>query len=225
MLFPALIGETSSRGPKLTGERVTLRQPTSRDWRAWAELRHASRQFLMPWEPAWPHDALTRAAYRRRLRQQAAEWRQGLGVTFFIFDRRSEHLLGGISVTNLRRGVAQTASLGYWLGERHVGQRVMTEALLLLLDYLFGSLGLHRVEAACLPHNAASRRLLEKIGFREEGCGRGYLRIAGQWQDHMLYGLLADDPRGAASPAWTPTVADRSLAEPSRIMTATAAAK
>ena len=99
------------------------------------------------------------------------------------------------------------------------------EALLLLLDYLFGSLGLHRVEAACLPHNAASRRLLEKIGFREEGCGRGYLRIAGQWQDHMLYGLLADDPRGAASPAWTPTVADRSLAEPSRIMTATAAAK
>lgn len=212
MLFPALIGDTGPRGPKLTGARVLLRQPTSRDWRSWSALRHASRQFLTPWEPAWPHDALTRAAYRRRLRQQAAEWRQGLGVTLFIFDLRSERMLGGISVTNLRRGVAQTASLGYWVGERQARQGLMTEALLLTLDYLFGGLGLHRIEAACLPHNVASRRLLEKIGFQEEGRGRDYLRIAGQWQDHVLYGLLADDPRGLESPAWSGARADRAAA-------------
>lgn len=202
MFFAALIGDGGSRGPILTGDRVVLRQPTLRDWRAWSELRHASRGFLTPWEPAWPFDALGRKAYRRRLRQQTAEWRGGMGVTFFVFGRRDGHLMGGISVTNLRRGVAQSASLGYWVGERFARQGVMTEALLLVLDFLFVDLGLHRVEAATLPHNTASRRLLEKIGFVEEGRGRGYLRIAGQWQDHVLYALLAEDPRGAASPAW-----------------------
>jgi ribosomal-protein-alanine N-acetyltransferase len=202
MFFAGLIGEGSPRGPHLTGPTVTLRQPTLRDWRAWAELRHASRSFLLPWEPAWPFDALSRTAYRRRLRQQQAEWRSGQGLTLFVFLRRSGELLGGVSVTNLRRGVAQTASLGYWVGERHARKGVMTEGLLLTLDFLFIDLGLHRVEAATLPHNTASRRLLEKIGFSEEGRGRGYLRIAGEWQDHVLYGLLAEDPRGRSAAAW-----------------------
>ncbi len=207
MVYAALIGEAGPRGPTLSRGRVLLRRPVLRDWRAWAELRHASRHFLTPWEPAWPYDALSRKAFRRRLRQQAAEWRQGAGITFFVFDRRGGQLLGGISVTNLRRGVAQAASLGYWVGERHARQGLMTEALLVLLDYLFDDLGLHRVEAACLPRNAASRRLLEKLGFREEGRGRGYLRIAGEWQDHVLYALLTEDARGTASPAWSLAVA------------------
>jgi ribosomal-protein-alanine N-acetyltransferase len=209
MPFAFLIGDGPPRGPILQGERLLLRQPAARDWRGWAEVRHASRHFLAPWEPAWPYDALTKKAYRRRLRQQHAEWRGGQGITFFVFDKRSAALsgtglapMGGISVTNLRRGVAQSASLGYWVAERHARQGVMTEALLLVLDFLFVDMALHRVEAATLPHNTASRRLLEKIGFREEGRGRGYLRIAGQWQDHTLYGLLAEDPRGRAAPGW-----------------------
>lgn len=202
MFFATLLGEGTTRGPQLAGRNVLLRTPVLGDWRAWSEVRHASRAFLTPWEPAWPFDALSRAAFRRRLRQQQAEWRSGQGLTLFVFDRRGSELLGGISVTNLRRGVAQAASLGYWVGARHARRGVMTESLLLTLDFLFADLGLHRVEAATLPHNLASRRLLEKTGFREEGRGRGYLRIAGQWQDHVLYGLLAEDPRGPASPAW-----------------------
>jgi ribosomal-protein-alanine N-acetyltransferase len=208
-LLGPLIGQGSPRGPVLHGTRLLLRQPARADWRGWAEARHASRHFLAPWEPAWPYDALTRKAFRRRLRQQHAEWRSGQGITFFVFDKRGAATdgagatpLGGISVTNLRRGVAQSASLGYWVAERHARQGVMTEALLLVLDFLYGDLALHRVEAATLPHNAASRRLLEKIGFREEGRGRGYLRIAGQWQDHVLYALLAEDPRGRDAAAW-----------------------
>ncbi len=202
MFFATLLGEGTARGPQLTGRTILLRPPVLGDWRAWSEVRHASRAFLTPWEPAWPFDALSRGAFRRRLRQQQAEWRSGQGLTLFVFDRRGGALLGGISVSNLRRGVAQAASLGYWVGARHARRGVMTEALLLTLDFLFVDLGLHRVEAATLPHNLASRRLLEKTGFREEGWGRGYLRIAGQWQDHVLYGLLAEDPRGPASPAW-----------------------
>lgn len=170
-----------------------LRPPQGRDYAAWAALRSESRAFLEPWEPTWAPDALSRNAYRWRLRHYERDQREGWGYTLFIMRRDSGDLLGGISLGNLRRGVAQTASLGYWMGAPHAGQGYMSEALFALLDFAFGPLGLHRVEAACLPHNAASRRLLQKLGFSEEGLARGYLRIAGRWQDHVLYGQLADD--------------------------------
>lgn len=191
MLRPLLGGVAP--GPLLSHKRVLLRPPQLRDFAAWAALRAESREFLEPWEPSWPADALTRSSFRWRLRHYERDQREGCGYSFFVLRREDSALLGGISLGNLRRGVAQAGSLGYWIGGPHARQGYMSEALVALLDFAFGPLGLHRVEAACLPHNAASRGLLQKLGFVEEGLARGYLRIAGRWQDHVLHGLLADD--------------------------------
>jgi [ribosomal protein S5]-alanine N-acetyltransferase len=99
-------------------------------------------------------------------------------------------MLGGVTLSNLRRGVAQSASLGYWIGESYKRQGYMTESLAAALNLAFVRLGLHRVEAACLPDNKASRALLLKCGFEEEGYAREYLRINGRWQDHLLFAIL-----------------------------------
>jgi ribosomal-protein-alanine N-acetyltransferase len=187
------------RGAQLEGRRVFLRPPRDADWRAWAELRGASREFLMPWEPVWPADALGRAAFRRRVRMVGMEWRDDLGYSWLMFRRGDGALLGGITLSNVRRGVAQSGSLGYWIGEPHAHRGYMTEALQVLLPYVFDRIGLHRIEAACLPHNTASRGLLTKLGFAEEGYARQYLRINGSWQDHVLYGLLKEELRRPAS--------------------------
>lgn len=181
------------RGPRMAGERIYLRSPVQRDWREWAALRAESHGFLTPWEPTWPYDALTRRTFRRRVRLYRAETRQRLSYSFFLFRRSDNILLGGLTVSNLRRGVAQSASLGYWIGNRHSRQGYMAEALNLVLRFAFDDLALHRIEAACLPDNQASRGLLLKCGFREEGFARAYLRINGRWQDHTLFAILRDE--------------------------------
>jgi [ribosomal protein S5]-alanine N-acetyltransferase len=186
------------RGPRLETARLYLRRPRLMDWRVWAAVRGASREFLMPWEPSWPDDALTMAAYRRRLRQMAAEWRSDAGYGLFLFSNASDSLVGGVNLSNVRRGVAQTASLGYWMGSAYANQGMMAEALGALLPYAFERLGLHRIEAACLPHNKASRALLAKLGFREEGYAVKYLKINNIWQDHVLHAILAEEYHGSA---------------------------
>jgi ribosomal-protein-alanine N-acetyltransferase len=188
-----MLGFDLVRGPRLETTRLILRRPVLADFHDWSGLRAASRDFLVPWEPSWPDDALGIAAFRRRLRQLASEWRNDQGYGFFIFRRDGEQLLGGVNLSHLRRGVAQTASVGYWMGEAHANQGGMSEAMLALLPYAFERLGLHRVEAACLPTNKASRALLAKLGFREEGYAVRYLKINGTWQDHVLHSLLAED--------------------------------
>ncbi len=190
MMRLSLPGFFTVRGAQIEGRRVFLRPPRDADWRAWAELRGLSREFLEPWEPVWPADAMSRAAFRRRVRLVGTEWREDLGYSWLIFRRGDGTLLGGVTLSNVRRGVAQTGSLGYWIGQPHARRGYMTEALEALLPYAFERISLHRVEAACLPHNTASRGLLLKLGFVEEGHAREYLRINGSWQDHVLYGLL-----------------------------------
>ncbi len=185
--------DIAARTPQLQGRRVYLRPPAHRDWRAWAELRGESRDFLTPWEPTWSYDALTRGAYRRRLRIYKIEMRLGTSYSFFVFRNDDHALIGGVTLSNLRRGVAQAAALGYWVGERHARQGYMTEALEAILRFAFDDLTLHRIEAACLPGNAASKALLLRSGFQEEGYGRGYLRIDGLWQDHLLFAILRED--------------------------------
>ncbi len=168
------------------------------DFPAWVELREASRDFLVPWEPTWPADDLTRPAFRRRLRRYLQDIREDTAYPFFIF-RSSDHaLLGGITLSNVRRGVTQSCALGYWVGKPFARQGVMFAALRALLPFVFEQLRLHRLEAACLPSNTASIRLLEKVGFTREGYARRYLRINGMWQDHVLYAMLHDDPRPPA---------------------------
>ncbi len=171
------------RGLRLERNRVYLRFPVQRDWRNWAALRAESRDFLAPWEPTWAYDALTRGAFRRRLKMYKAELRQGVTYSFLILRRVDDVLLGGITLSNLRRGVAQSATLGYWIGSPYRNQGYMTDSLAVILEFAFSRIGLHRVEAACLPANEASRRLLLRSGFREEGYAREYLRISGRWQD------------------------------------------
>ena len=163
------------------------------DWRAWAEIRAASREFLEPWEPEWPNGALSRAAFRRRVRRQTRESREDTGYSFFIFARADDTLLGGVTLGNVQRGIAMSCSLGYWIGAPYARQGLMTDALRSVLPFVFETLGLHRLEAACLPNNVASQHLLRKLGFQEEGYARDYLRINAQWHDHLLFALLSSD--------------------------------
>ncbi len=196
----APLGHVFSRRLRLERDRVYLRTLRQGDWRDWSELREESREFLVPWEPTWSHDSLSRAAFRRRVKAYDREWQQGTAYSFLILRREDETMLGGATLSHLRRGVAQSASLGYWIGSRHARQGYMTEALGAILDFAFDDLTLHRVEAACLPKNDASRALLMRRGFREEGYAKEYLRINGRWQDHVLFALLRSEWRGQPDP-------------------------
>lgn len=180
---------------RLAGKRVLIRPPERGDWQQWASLRSASRAFLTPWEPSWTLDALTRSAFRRRVGRYAVDWRTDQGYSFLVFEQEKGRLVGGIGLSNIRRGVAETGSLGYWTGQAFARRGYMAEALALTLDFAFDRLRLHRVEAACLPDNAPSRGLLAKTGFREEGYARKYLCIDGKWQDHVLFAMLREEWR------------------------------
>jgi ribosomal-protein-alanine N-acetyltransferase len=179
--------------PPVQGRGIELRAPEMRDFEAWATLRSSSRAFLRPWEPTWPANDLTRTAFRARLRRYSQDVRADAAYPFYIFRVSDGTMLGGLTLGQIRRGVAQTASLGYWMGESHAGQGYMTAAVRALLPYAFNALRLRRIEAACLPENIASIRLLERVGFTREGYARSYLCIAGTWRDHLLYAILADD--------------------------------
>jgi len=177
------------------GNGLLLRSPQSGDFLPWTQLRERSRAYLTPWEPIWPSDDLTRAGFRRRLRRYTEDILADRAYPFLIFRDQDGALLGGITVANVRRGIVQAGTVGYWIGEPYAGQGYMTAALRLLLPTLFGELNLHRVEAACIPTNAASVRVLEKCGFAREGLARRYLCINGVWQDHLLFGMLQEDLR------------------------------
>ena len=176
--------------PLIRGDGLYLRPAVAGDFPAWAALRAESRAFLTPWEPTWPDDDLTRAAFRRRLRRQTDDMARDESFAFLIFDLGTDALLGGLTVGGVRRGVAQAATLGYWMGERYAGKGRMTRAVSAATRYGFSTLRLHRIEAACLPENVASMTLLEHNGFQREGLARAYLRINGVWRDHLLYALL-----------------------------------
>ena len=181
--------------PLIRTQNLILRAPLASDYSAWASLRMESRDFLTPWEPVWTEDDLTRASFRLRVKRAAREIATDEAYSLFVLDARSEALLGGLTLGLVRRGVAQACTLGYWMGQRHAGKGHMTEAVRGALDFAFSELALHRVEAACLPTNEPSRRLLERVGFTREGEARGYLRINGVWADHLLYGILASELR------------------------------
>lgn len=180
---------------RLLGSKVFLRPSDRTDEKQWIIIREQSREFLEYWEPTWPADATTSAAFRRRLKKFSADWRDGLTYAFLIFRREDEVLVGGITLSNVRRGVSLSASMGYWMGKMHARNGYMAEAIQLSLDFSFDTLGLHRIEAACLPSNTPSRNLLLKSGFVQEGFARSYLRINGTWQDHVCYAILRTDSR------------------------------
>lgn len=180
----------------IEGRLVNLRTPLPSDYAEWASLREESRAFLTPWEPIWPADDLTRSAYRRRLRRYAEDMRTDQAYAFFVFRVGDNALVGGLTLANIRRGVAQAGSIGYWMGAPYANHGYMTDAVRTLVPFAFGALRLHRLEAACIPTNLPSIRLLERVGFTREGLARQYLCINGVWEDHYLYALLAGDMQG-----------------------------
>lgn len=179
--------------PHIQGRGVWLRPPHIGDYGPWAELRAQSRAHLAPWEPAWPRDDLTKAAFRRRVKHYQREARDDLGYAFLVFEGEDDGLIGGVTLSNVRRGVTQSAMLGYWLGEPFVGKGYMSAAVRAVLAHSFEPLRLHRVEAAVQPANLRSVAVLRRAGFAEEGLARRYLKINGLWQDHLLFAILADD--------------------------------
>ncbi len=178
----------------IRGEGVYLRPGEMRDFEQWSSLRERSRDFLTPWEPIWPPDDLTRLAFRRRIRRNNEEIERDETYPFFVFREEDSVLLGGLTLGQIRRGVSQTATMGYWMGARHAGKGYMSRAVRAALARAFGSMQLHRIEAACIPRNGASMHLLKRCGFREEGYARSYLRINGAWEDHVLFAILDSDP-------------------------------
>lgn len=180
--------------PVLVGAHVTLRAPRPSDHDEWRRIRRESRDFLKPFEPRWTESDLSRRVFLARLRRSRIEARQGTDFSFFIFlrENRREVLVGGLTLSNIRRRAAQFATLGYWMGKDYAGRGLMTEAVALVLPFAFETLGLHRIHAAFLPGNVASRRVLEKNGFTEEGYAENYLQIDGRWCDHVLFGLTRE---------------------------------
>lgn len=185
------------RWPSLTLAHggLLVRPPDHDDFAAWARLREASRAFLVPWEPPWPVDDLTRPAFKRRVRRYHNEIGRDEAYPFFIFDQASHALMGGLTLGNVRRGAAQAATLGYWMGAAHAGRGVMSRAVGMVCRHGFRQLGLQRIEAACLPENAPSIHLLEKAGFEREGFARRYLNIDGVRRDHVLFALLPENAK------------------------------
>jgi [ribosomal protein S5]-alanine N-acetyltransferase len=197
----ALFGVSLSRRYlPVRGEGVYLRLSEMGDYQEWAALREQSRAFLTPWEPLWPADDLTRASFRNRVRRHADEMARDEAYSFFVFREEDDTLLGGLSLGHVRRGVSQAATLGYWMGESYAGKGYMSRAVRAVLGYAFKIQGLHRIEAACLPSNEPSKRLLERVGFQQEGYARAYLNINGQWRDHLLFALLESDPAPLRAP-------------------------
>ena len=189
------LAKTADPQPLVRGDGLYLRPAIAADYSGWAQLREASRDFLTPWEPTWPADDLTRAAFRRRLRRQAEEMARDESFAFLIFESTSDQLLGGLTLGGVRRGVAQAATLGYWMGAPHAGKGRMTRAVSAVVRFAFDSMRLHRIEAACIPDNAPSISLLERNGFQREGFARAYLKINDAWRDHILLALLEGEAR------------------------------
>ncbi len=179
--------------PVIKGQGIYLRYPRIADYAVWAKLRGDSRDFLAPWEPVWADDELTRGAFRRRIKRYQKETRLDSAYVFFVLRESDDALLGGVTLSNVRRGVTQCCTLGYWIGAQFARKGYMTSAVKALVPFIFRTLGLHRIEAACLTDNDASKNLLARTGFRQEGLARRYLLINGAWADHLLFALLKDE--------------------------------
>ncbi len=184
------------RKVRLETERLTLRPPMHGDYKPWADLRHQSRDHLAPWEPTWSTDHLTRKAFTNRVYWAQRSIANGSAVPLFLIRREDEALIGAITLDNIRRGPAQSGTTGYWVGAPYARSGYMREALQAVVHYAFTTLDLSRLEAGCLPENAASRGLLEKCGYKYEGVAQSYLQINGRWRNHVLYANLRGDRRG-----------------------------
>ena len=175
----------------LSGPRVYICPPQPEHCMQWINVRKRNQVHLASLEPAWPKDALNPSFFKKRLKRQIQQWKADDAYPFLILKNSDEAdtLIGGVNINHVCRGAAQYASLGYWLDRDHQGQGLMSEAMKLILRFSFETLHLHRMNAAVLPDNTKSISLLERNGFKQEGFAEKYIRINGEWQDHILFGL------------------------------------
>ncbi|MBI3418653.1 MAG: GNAT family N-acetyltransferase [Proteobacteria bacterium] len=184
----------ASPGVMLVGERVMLRAPRVEDWQDWVRLRSLSAPFLQPWEPDWPKNALTRDYYMSYWRRLVRRWVQDREYAFVICSKPHENaLLGGITVTDIKREATQSGTLGYWIGAPYAGRGFMKDAAAMIAEFAFRELKLHRLEATCMPENKPSIKLLRAIGMQEIGLAKRYMKINSQWQDHVLFEKVSQE--------------------------------
>ncbi|MCP3934200.1 MAG: GNAT family N-acetyltransferase [Actinomycetia bacterium] len=180
---------------ELYTSRLMLRPLRAADFPAWSEVRIRCADYLRVWEPARPPDApdpstdpvafATRCASRDRERQ--------LGVAYAHGIFRGRNLVGEMNLSNVRRGPFQSGDIGYWVDQRCTGNGIAPEALLAALGLAFEQVDLHRVEISIIPRNSRSRRVVEKLGIREEGVAREFLEINGVWEDHSRYAMTSQE--------------------------------
>ena len=193
-----VLGFRRTTPPAIETQRMILRLPEMADHAPWSLLRNQSEAFLRDWEPSWSPDHFSRKAFRNRVYWAWRAREEGRALALFLIRRADARLMGAITLDNIRRGPAQSAQVGYWIGPDFARQGLMTEALSAVVHHAFSILDLSRVEAACLPENVPSRALLERSGFKYEGVAQSYLHIGGRWRNHVLYANLRSDRRGRA---------------------------
>lgn len=186
---------------RLDAKRVVLRAPRATDIAELRSLLIRNAEHLRPWSPS-PPPGTNPAGFTelgRSIARHRRDWKAGSGYVFVMQLRAPrEPIVGRIALTSVTRGPFQSAQLGYWMDAGHVRRGLMQEAVDSTIEFAFDRIGLHRLQAAVMPTNQASRAILQKRGFREEGYAERYLRIAGKWEDHVLYGLTLEEWR----PAW-----------------------
>jgi [ribosomal protein S5]-alanine N-acetyltransferase len=189
--------------PDLLELPVSLRPVRVKDAAAWRDTRVRNAGWLRAWEPTNPETPLYRSSlgpYVSMARTMRREARQGLTVPWVVtFGGR---FVGQLTVGSIVWGSARSAQVGYWIDEAYAGRGITPTALAMAMDHCFFVIGLHRIEATIRPENHASRRVVEKLGFREEGLRRRSLHIDGAWRDHLCYALTAEDAAGGLMPRW-----------------------
>jgi [ribosomal protein S5]-alanine N-acetyltransferase len=200
-------------GESVGGGRVVLRPLEPRDHTEWRDVRLANREWLEPWEPlpdpGAPDPIHDPQAFRSRCAALSRHRNLDSSYHFGVFV--SHGFVGELSLQNVQRGAAQTATVGYWVDRRWAGQGIVPEACVVAFGYAFDELHLHRLEIAIVPRNTNSRRVMDKLEVREEGLSRRFLQINGEWEDHVRYGMTAEEWFVRRSELW-----DRFVADPAR---------
>ena len=179
----------------IESQRVIIRHPKRRDWKAWVHLRRESYGFLQKWEPYWTLNQCNKSNYMRQLKLQRTKAAYDQAYSFLCFEKYNKVLLGGINISNIQRGVIQTCNIGYWLGEKNTGKGYMQESIKALIPYIYEQLKIHRIQAFTLEDNIPSRKLIEKVNFKKEGVLREAMQINNEWRDHVIYSLLLEDTK------------------------------
>ena len=190
-------GAVVSSPLRLYGRRLMLRPLVAGDFEAWSEVRMRNEEWLTKWEPLRhpkaPDAAINRDAFASRCAARDRERQSGVGYSFGIFVDNA--FAGEINLNNVLRGAMQSVTIGYWIDEARAGKSYMSEAVLVATRFALEDLQLHRVEICIIPRNHNSRRVMEKLGFREEGIAERFLEINGAWEDHVRYGFTVEEWR------------------------------